>query len=133
MLKKCLLSFVFVLCIANANAGDTKCLATAIYHEANAESVKGQIAVANVIMNRVESKDFPNSVCGVISQKSQFSWYNKTKHKYTDETLAIARKMLNNRQDNTNGALFFHSGKNPYWTKKMKMTKQIGNHKFYKI
>ena len=54
MLKKCLLSFVFVLCIANANAGDRKCLATAIYHEANAESVKGQIAkedVSNIIEN----------------------------------------------------------------------------------
>lgn len=133
MLKKLLFSFVVILSIQNATAKDVKCLATAIFHEANAESVKGQIAVANVIMNRVESKDFPNSVCGVISQKSQFSWYNKTKHKYTNETLAIARKMLNNRQDNTNGALFFHSGKNPYWTRKMKMTKQIGNHKFYKI
>ena len=134
MLKKCLLSFVFVLCIANANAGDTKCLATAIYHEANAESVKGQIAVANVIMNRVKSKDFPNSVCGVISQKGQFSWYNKTKHKYNDKTVAVAEKVLAKRvNDVTNGALFFHSGKNPYWTKKMKMTKQIGNHKFYKI
>ena len=125
---------MFVLCIANANAGDTKCLATAIYHEANAESVKGQIAVANVIMNRVKSKDFPNSVCGVISQKGQFSWYNKTKHKYNDKTVAVAEKVLAKRvNDVTNGSLFFHSGKNPYWTKKMKMTKQIGNHKFYKI
>ena len=132
-MKKLLFSFAIILSMQNVTAKETKCLATAIYHEANAESVKGQIAVANVIMNRVESKDFPNSVCGVISQKSQFSWYGKTKHKYTDETLAIARKMLNNRQDNTNGALFFHSGKNPYWTRKMKMTKQIGNHKFYRI
>ena len=85
-------------------------------------------------MNRVESKDFPNSVCGVISQKSQFSWYGKTKHKYSDETVAVAEKVLTKRvNDVTNGALFFHSGKNPHWTKKMKMTKQIGNHKFYKI
>ena len=133
MLKKCLLSFVFVLCIANANAGDTKCLATAIYHEANAESVKGQIAVANVIMNRVESKDFPNSVCGVISQKSQFSWYGKTKHKYTNETVAVAEKVLAKRvNDVTNGSLFFHSGKNPHWTKKMKFVTKIGGHKFYR-
>ena len=133
MLKKLLFSFAIILSMQNVTAKETKCLATAIYHEANAESVKGQIAVANVIMNRVKSKDFPNSVCSVISQKGQFSWYGRVKHEYTNETLAIARKMLNNRQDNTNGALFFHSGKNPYWTRKMKMTKQIGNHKFYKI
>ncbi len=133
MLKKLLFSFAIILSMQNVTAKETKCLATAIYHEANAESVKGQIAVANVIMNRVESKDFPNSVCGVISQKGQFSWYSKTKHKYSDKTLAIARKMLNNRQDNTNGALFFHSGKNPYWTRKMKFVTKIGGHKFYKI
>ncbi len=133
MLKKLLFSFAIILSMQNVTAKETECLATAIYHEANAESVKGQIAVANVIMNRVESKDFPNSVCGVISQKGQFSWYSKTKHKYSDKTLAIARKMLNNRQDNTNGALFFHSGKNPYWTRKMKFVTKIGGHKFYKI
>ncbi len=132
-MKKLLFSFAIILSMQNVTAKETKCLATAIYHEANAESVKGQIAVANVIMNRVESKDFPNSVCGVISQKGQFSWYSKTKHKYSDKTLAIARKMLNNRQDNTNGALFFHSGKNPYWTRKMKFVTKIGGHKFYKI
>ena len=131
-MNKILFSFAVMFLIQNATAKDVKCLATAIYHEANAESKKGQIAVANVIMNRVESKDFPNSVCGVIAQKSQFSWYGKTKHKYSDETLTIAREVLNKRRDNTNGALFFHSGKNPHWTKKMKMTKQIGNHKFYR-
>ena len=89
-MKKILFSFAVMFLIQNATAKDVKCLATAkdvkclataIFHEANAESVKGQIAVANVIMNRVESKDFPNSVCGVISQKSQFSWYGKTKKK----------------------------------------------------
>ena len=93
MLKKLLFSFAIILSMQNVTAKEIKCLATAIYHEANAESVKGQIAVANVIMNRVESKDFPNSVCGVISQKGQFSWYNKTKHKYNDKTVAVAENL----------------------------------------
>ena len=132
-MKKILFSFAVMFLIQNATAKDVKCLATAIYHEANTESLQGKKAVANVILNRVKHSDYPNTVCGVISQKSQFSWYRKVKHNYTDETLTIAREMLNKRRDNTNGALFFHSGKNPHWTKKMKMTKQIGNHKFYRL
>ena len=132
-MNKILFSFAVMFLIQNATAKDVKCLATAIYHEANAESEKGQIAVANVIMNRVESKDFPNSVCGVISQKSQFSWYGKTKHKYSDKTVAVAEKVLAKRvNDVTNGSLFFHSGKDPYWTKKMKFVTKIGGHKFYR-
>ena len=44
------------------------CLAMAIYFEARGEPTVGQIAVAHVIMNRVESDDFPNTVCGVVTQ-----------------------------------------------------------------
>lgn len=126
----CIVFMAFVS--ANAYSKSDICLATAIYHEANNESLQGKEAVANVILNRVKSDKYSNSVCGVISQKSQFSWYRKVKHKYTDEALAIARRMLRHRVDNTNGALFFHSGKTPYWAGKMKMTKKIGNHKFYR-
>ena len=133
-MKKLLFSFAITLSMQNVIAKEVTCLATVIYHEANAESEKGQIAVAHVIMNRVKSKKFPNSVCSVISHKGQFSWYYKTKHKYNDKTIAIAKKVLSNRvHDLTNGASFFHSGKNPHWTKKMKLTTKIGGHKFYKI
>lgn len=132
-MKKLLFSFAIMFSVQNVIAKDVKCLATAIYHEANSESEKGQIAVANVIMNRVKSKKFPNSVCSVVSQKNQFSWYGKTKHKYNDKTVDIAEKVLSNRvHDVTNGALFFHSGKNPHWTRKMKFVTKIGGHKFYK-
>lgn len=132
-MKKLLFLFVVMFSIQNVTAKDVKCLATAIYHEANTESEKGQIAVANVIMNRVKTKGFPNSVCSVISQKSQFSWYGRTKHKYNDKTIAVAEKVLAKRvNDVTDGSLFFHSGKNPYWTKKMKFVTKIGGHKFYK-
>lgn len=132
-MKKLLFSLAFMFSMQNVKARDVKCLATAIYHEANSESEKGQIAVANVIMNRVKSKKFPNSVCSVVSQKGQFSWYGKTKHKYNDKTVNIAEKVLSNRvHDVTNGALFFHSGKNPHWTRKMKFVTKIGGHKFYK-
>lgn len=132
-MKKLLFSFAIMFSVQNVIAKDVKCLATAIYHEANSESEKGQIAVANVIMNRVKSKKFPNSVCSVVSQKNQFSWYGRTKHKYNDKTVNIAEKVLSNRvYDVTNGSLYFHSGRNPYWTKKMKFVTKIGGHKFYK-
>lgn len=132
-MKKLLFSFAIMFSVQNVTAKDVKCLATAIYHEANSESEKSQIAVANVIMNRVKSKKFPNSVCSVVSQKNQFSWYGKTKHKYNDKTVNIAEKVLSNRvHDVTNGSLYFHSGRNPYWTKKMKFVTKIGGHKFYK-
>ncbi|MDF1600846.1 cell wall hydrolase [Mesorhizobium sp. YIM 152430] len=49
-------------------AADRRCLAQALYHEARGESVTGQIAVAQVIINRVKSRAYPNSVCGVVYQ-----------------------------------------------------------------
>jgi spore germination cell wall hydrolase CwlJ-like protein len=48
-----------------------KCLATAIYFESRGESVRGQIAVAQVVMNRVFTPYYPNSVCGVVYQKTR--------------------------------------------------------------
>lgn len=73
---------------------DTKqmnCLATNIYHEARGESIEGKFAVGNVTLNRVEHKNYPNTICGVVYQatykenwkgnlvpkrhKCQFSWF----------------------------------------------------------
>lgn len=55
-----------------------QCLATAIYHEARGESIRGQFAVAEVVLNRKESAGFPQTVCGVVNQKGggscQFSF-----------------------------------------------------------
>ena len=48
-----------------------KCLATAIYFEARGESVRGQIAVAQVVLNRVFSPFYPNEVCGVVYQNAE--------------------------------------------------------------
>src|SRR3546814_5677632 len=50
------------------------CLAGAIYFESKGEPLSGQLAVANVIMNRVESGRFPSTICGVVTQRDQFSF-----------------------------------------------------------
>ena len=50
------------------------CLAAVVFYEARAEPIQGQQAVLEVVHNRKNHKDFPNTYCGVVKQKSQFSW-----------------------------------------------------------
>lgn len=54
-------------------AGDLNCMERAIFFEANRSSRTGMIAVGNVVMNRVASDDFPDTVCGVVGQRNQFA------------------------------------------------------------
>ena len=60
---------------------EVKCLAQNIYFEARDQTIKGQIAVALVTINRVESRQFPNSICKVIHQASRYSNGKLKKHK----------------------------------------------------
>lgn len=60
---------------AGPQQAEIACLALNIYHEARGEGIKGMRAVASVVMNRVRSKLFPDTVCDVVSQPAQFSWY----------------------------------------------------------
>ncbi|RDD66175.1 cell wall hydrolase [Thalassococcus profundi] len=55
------------------DAGHIDCMARAMYFESNWSSRDGMIAVGSVVMNRVESSEFPGSVCGVVEQKGQFA------------------------------------------------------------
>ena len=82
--------------IKAANA-ERDCLATAIYHEARGETAEGQLAVANVIVNRARSGQFPDSLCGVIYQNAnkglyrcQFTFACDGKHRATSERRAWA-------------------------------------------
>src|SRR5690606_8644563 len=55
-------------------SSEMRCLAGAIYFEARGEPLEGQLAVAQVIVNRAESPRFPDDYCGVVTQRSQFSF-----------------------------------------------------------
>jgi N-acetylmuramoyl-L-alanine amidase len=55
------------------------CLAKSIYFEAGNQNLLGKLAVAKVILNRVAATDYPNSICGVVHQYKQFSWYSDGK------------------------------------------------------
>ncbi|MPT48716.1 MAG: cell wall hydrolase [Sphingobium sp.] len=117
----------------------TKCLATAIYYESRSESLDGQLAVARVIINRVESNRFADSLCGVVKQPGQFSFVRKgvlpqpnISHNQWKNSVAIA---LIAQQDawesKAEGALFFHARHvSPSWNRARVAV--IDNHVFYR-
>lgn len=118
---------------------DIDCLAHNIYHEARGESIKGQIAVAAVTMNRLLAQGYPSSICKVVYQPYQFSWVkllsnhspkNKTQYQMAH---AIATNYLQGRlKDPTLGSLFYHANYVlPKWAKKLTHKVTIGNHIFY--
>lgn len=129
----------------------TFCLALNIFHEARGEGVAGQLAVAHVTMNRVHSDKYPNTICGVVTQRKQFSWTNtmlvKVKGGYVlkpsavpknkrawNSAVKVAQYVINGKaHDITNGALFYHEKKiSPYWApNKALVTAYVGNHIFY--
>lgn len=131
--------------LVETNAADTavdseeKCLASAIFYEARSESFEGQLAVAQVILNRVQSGRFARSICGVVLQPSQFSFVRggaipaiSKASKDWREALAIARiaqaKLHPSSADN---ALFFHATHvSPKW--RLNRVASIGNHIFYR-
>ena len=125
---------------------ELKCLSEALYFEARGEQIEGQIAVADVIINRKNSNRFPSTICGVVSEGShkrhacQFS-YNcdgKLELIYDKKTYSrivkLSSMILNGAfSDITHGATFFHASEvSPSWSKKFKKTRKIGRHIFYK-
>ena len=121
------------------------CLTEAIYFEARGESLRGQVAVAEVILNRRDSPEFPGTVCEVLEQgvqkrgQCQFSYNCDGLHEIFHEKEAhrmaavIARKMLDGFETNlTNGALYYHSvSVRPAWAKNLTRTARIGDHYFF--
>tara|TARA_B100000927_G_scaffold274612_1_gene253961 strand:- start:1193 stop:1633 length:441 start_codon:yes stop_codon:yes gene_type:complete len=135
------------------------CLALNTYHEAKNQSLVGQIATAQVVMNRVEDTRFPNTVCEVVKEgptrpswedpekeypikhRCQFSWYcdgksdvpkNKKAWKKAQD---VAFLVLYNKiqLDVTEGATHYHATYvRPSWAKTKKRTTRIEKHIFYR-
>ena len=125
-----------------------KCLSTAIYFEARGEPYRGQVAVAQVVLNRVKHKLYPNSICGVVYQNQhkrnacQFSFacdgiadrVNEKKAWATAQE--IAKKVTNGSiyLTEVSNATHYHANYvNPKWARKMKRLTVIGLHKFYRF
>lgn len=128
-----------------APKGDAEweCLKTALYFESRGETIEGQFAVAEVILNRVDSVRYPNTVCGVVQQGGtgacQFSFNCDGRSEAMADPVAadisgrIARAMLDGAPRNlTDGAMYFHTlGVKPSWSKRFAQTASIGAHLFY--
>lgn len=120
------------------NTGDmVDLLARLINGEARGEPYKGQVAVGAVVMNRVKSSEFPDTISGVIYQKGQFSCVTDGQFdKAIDENSTVykaAREALNGA-DPTNGCIFFYNPKTTKskWLYTRKTVVTIGSHRFAK-
>ena len=130
------------------------CMAANIYHEAKNQSMLGQFAVAQVVMNRVEDSRYPDTICEVVKQgltyrngkvvigKCQFSWYCDGK---SDEPNRDSKAWSNAIRhasiimtetiniDVTDGATHYHASYvRPAWAKTKKRTTRIDKHIFYR-
>jgi hypothetical protein len=117
---------------------DMECLAGAIYFESKGEPLAGQLAVAEVIINRTKSGRYPRTLCGVVKQPSQFSFVRGGRipavprdSAHWRKAVAIAHIAQNDLADSpVPTALSFHATRvSPRW--KMKRIATVGNHVFY--
>lgn len=118
-----------------------KCLAGAIYFESRGEPLAGQLAVAQVIINRADSSSFPSSYCGVVYQRSQFSFVKggrmpsiRTNSAAWRKAKAIA-KIAHEGQWESEAAdsLYFHAKYvRPSWSRKKVARATINTHIFYR-
>lgn len=118
---------------------DLACLAGAIYFESKGEPLSGQLAVADVIINRTKSGRFPSTICGVVTQAGQFSFVRggeiphiDLKRKAYRTALAVAQVALDQEWDNpAPDALYFHAKHvKPGWGRAQ--VASIGHHVFFR-
>jgi spore germination cell wall hydrolase CwlJ-like protein len=117
------------------------CLALNIYFEARSEEPMGQLAVAEVTLNRVASSRYPNNVCDVVWQRKQFSWTHDGKSdkpkdaKAWDMAVRAAKLAMKHRDVVIVGDEVTHYHAEyvtPYWTTAYERVAKVGTHIFYK-
>jgi spore germination cell wall hydrolase CwlJ-like protein len=120
---------------------EMRCLAGAVYFEARGEPLAGQLAVAQVIINRTEDGRFPRSYCGVVAQPGQFSFMRGSRMPRVREgspawerAVAVARIAHQGLwQSEAEGAVFFHARYvKPGWSRTKTRLAQIDTHIFYR-
>lgn len=118
---------------------DLHCLAGAVYFESKSEPLEGQLAVAEVIINRAESGRFPGSICSVVFQPGQFSFVRRggfppirTGSRDWEHAVVVAEIAMKDQwESRASEALYFHARRvSPNWGKTR--VAQLGNHVFYR-
>ena len=113
------------------------CLATAIYFEARGESTMGQMAVAQVVVNRMVDDRYPDTICGVVWASKAFSFTHdgksdKMKHPESrSKALQIAKSTLRGDGLGITSTHYHTVSVSPYWNKHYRLDGRIGNHIFY--
>lgn len=133
---KLALAILLALPTMSKAGNDLECLAKNIYFEARGESLDGQLAVGHVTLNRVEDSRWPNTICGVVYQPSQFSWTRNSPRVHESEAWEIAEEMAKEAiesheagEDITDGAVYFARTRSSYFF--APLTVRIGNHSFF--
>ena len=138
---------------------DTYCMALNIYHESRSENLAGKFAVADVVLNRVNDRSYPDTVCGVIydaelkpswkdptkevpvRNRCQFSWYcdgkldDPTETDAWNESILVAHQSIYEGRmlGLTEGATHYHTTYvEPYWASSLDLVGHIGSHIFYR-
>lgn len=120
---------------------EMRCLAGAVYFEARGEPLAGQLAVAQVIINRAEDPRFPKSYCGVVAQPGQFSFMRgsrmpaiRTGSAAWERAVAVAQIAHQGLWESPAGdAVFFHANYvRPSWSQRKTRLAQIDTHIFYR-
>lgn len=128
-------------------AEEHRCLAEAVYYEARSESLSGQLAVAEVVSNRVADHRYPNSICEVVYQGAtrttgcQFtftcdgSMALSPRGEHWERAKAVAAQvMMDVHEPRTGAATHYHASYvNPIWNSGLVKTERIGTHIFYRF
>ena len=135
-----LMELVSDMPVAPEMTDDMKCLAQAVYFESRGEPVEGQLAVAQVVLNRASSGRYPADLCDVITQKAQFSFIHRGRFPTANRSseawrrsvavAKIARDKL--ARSIPSDVLWYHATYvSPSWGKRLNKSGQIGLHIFY--
>ena len=125
---------------AEVSDSQLECLAGAVYFESKGEPLEGQLAVAEVIINRANSGHYPATYCGVVKQKHQFSFVRGGRIPAIPRSSAAWRKAVaiaeiatrDLADSSVSNALFFHARYvSPNW-RGLKRVAAVGNHIFYR-
>lgn len=119
--------------LATILSADHRLLAKLVYAEARGETYKGQVAVAAVVLNRVRSASFPNTISGVIYQTNAFTCVNNGSINNTPDSSCIrAARDAMNGWDPTGGCLYYYNPKtaSDSWIRTRTVKTVIGNHSF---
>ncbi len=114
-------------------SADHRLLAKLVYAEARGETYKGQVAVAAVVLNRVRSASFPNTISGVIYQTNAFTCVNNGSINNTPDSSCVrAARDAMNGWDPTGGCLYYYNPKtaSDSWIRTRTVKTVIGNHSF---